>query len=198
MHTLVDRSHAALRKKAAEVLLKDIETPHLKGVLRDMKKALHVEEDGVAIAAPQVGMALRIFIVSGRVFELKKRGRLEELAEPADGASPPKRKVKDIVFINPRVVNASKETEWMVEGCLSLRWLYGSVKRKKKVTVEAYDEKGVKFTRGASGLLAQIFQHELDHLEGVLFTDAARDVEDIPPELQRAHEAAHKKKAHAA
>ena len=79
----------------------------------------------------------------------------------------------------------------MVEGCLSLRWLYGNVNRKKKVTIVAYNEKGERFQRGASGLLAQIFQHENDHLDGILFTDKAKDVEDIPPELQKKIEEKH-------
>jgi peptide deformylase len=69
----------------------------------------------------------------------------------------------------------------MEEGCLSLRWLYGKVKRSARVTVEAYDEEGKKFSRGAGGLLAQIFQHEIDHLNGRLFIDTATDVVNIPP-----------------
>ena len=67
------------------------------------------------------------------------------------------------------------------EGCLSVRYLYGKVKRSVKATIEAYDENGKRHTFGASGLLAQIFQHEMDHLSGVLFTDTAIDVEEIIP-----------------
>ena len=70
----------------------------------------------------------------------------------------------------------------MPEGCLSVRWLYGNTFRSKKATITAYDGNGKKFTRGASGLLAQIFQHETDHLGGILFIDHAKDIkEELPP-----------------
>jgi peptide deformylase len=63
-----------------------------------------------------------------------------------------------------------------------VRWLYGKTYRSKKATVEAYDENGRKFKMGGSGLLAQIFQHETDHLNGILFIDHAKDVkEELPP-----------------
>lgn len=64
---------------------------------------------------------------------------------------------------------------------MSVRWLYGQIKRSEKVTLRAYDETGKRFERGASGLLAQIFQHETDHLNGVLFTDKAENIRDLPP-----------------
>ena len=59
------------------------------------------------------------------------------------------------------------------------------MQRAEKVTIEAYDEKGKKFSRGASGLLAQIFQHEMDHLNGILFTDTAHDLEKIETKTER-------------
>ncbi len=199
MHALVDRKHKALRQTAKEVEPEEIAGARVKKIIADMKAVLNSEDDGVAIAAPQLGLPLRIFVVSGRVFDLKGRdGRfgyahdldgLREFEErkKEDKKTSVKDRPKDLVFINPRVLKTSKNSAFMVEGCLSLRWLYGNVKRKKKVTVEAWNEKGKKFTRGASGLLAQIFQHEIDHLEGILFTDKAKDVKDIPPELQGKH-----------
>ncbi|MCR4306753.1 MAG: peptide deformylase, partial [Candidatus Yonathbacteria bacterium] len=82
------------------------------------------------------------------------------------------------------ITKTSKQKVWMTEGCLSVRWLYGDVKRATKTEVRAYDEHGKRFTRGASRLLSQIFQHEIDHLDGVLFIDKARHVEELPPEKQ--------------
>ena len=76
------------------------------------------------------------------------------------------------------LTDLSREKEWMPEGCLSVRPLYGKTFRSVKATVVAYDENGKKFTRGASGLLAQIFQHETDHLKGILFIDHAKDVKE--------------------
>ena len=74
----------------------------------------------------------------------------------------------------------------MEEGCLSVRWLYGKVERSKKIKIRAYDEKGERFEVGVSGLLAQIYQHEIDHLHGILFIDKANTIEDLPPTLKTA------------
>lgn len=68
------------------------------------------------------------------------------------------------------------------EGCLSVRYVYGKVLRPEKVTIEAHDENGKKFSRGFSGLLAQVVQHENDHLNGILFTDKATDIQKISEE----------------
>jgi peptide deformylase len=89
--------------------------------------------------------------------------------------------VQDAVFINPVLKKVSNEKRIVEEGCLSVRWLYGKVKRGTKATVQAWDENGQKFERGGTGLLAQIFQHETDHLNGVLFIDKAKYVEEILP-----------------
>ena len=70
----------------------------------------------------------------------------------------------------------------MQEGCLSVRWIYGKTKRSVACTIEAYDEDGVKFTYGGQGLLAHIFQHETDHLDGVLFIDHGFDFEEYTEE----------------
>lgn len=149
-----------LRQKALPVELKDLGTKKLGDLIAKMKKTVHAEDDGVAIAAPQVGARLRIFLIKGGIVP-----RLPE----------------DKVYINPEIIKISKKKQKMEEGCLSLRWLYGQVARHEKITITAWDERGKKNTYGASGLLAQIFQHEIDHLEGVLFTDKAENVRDIPP-----------------
>jgi peptide deformylase len=70
----------------------------------------------------------------------------------------------------------------MQEGCLSVRWLYGKTKRSVSATVEAYDLQGNKFTYGGSGLIAHIFQHEIDHLDGILFIDHGFDFEELSEE----------------
>ena len=70
----------------------------------------------------------------------------------------------------------------MPEGCLSVRWLYGEVKRSTNATIRAYDEDGKVFTRGGGGLLSQIFQHEIDHLDGIIFTDKAKNLVELKPE----------------
>lgn len=168
MIRIVQDGDPVLRECAQTVPIKDITSPRIQQVLRDMKEALSSQKDGVAIAAPQIGVPLRIFLASDDV-----------LAE----ADPSYKKMgKDIVFINPEISRLSREKEKVEEGCLSVRWKYGKVLRSTKATVRGYNELGEKIERGAKGLLAQVFQHETDHLDGILFTDTATNVVDIPPE----------------
>lgn len=170
MPIIVQKDNPILRQTAHDVPVGKITSPEIKKIIKDMKKALLSQDDGVAIAAPQIGKPLRIFVMSGRVIDLLNG---KDVAEPSH---------PDTVYINPRITKRSKEKQTVEEGCLSVRWLYGKVERAKKATVVAYDEEGKKFTKGGSNLIAQIFQHEVDHLDGVLFIDKAFDVVDIPPE----------------
>jgi peptide deformylase len=167
---IVGRESKVLRQIAEPVDIEDIKSSKVKDLLKKMKEALHGEEDGVAIAAPQVGASLRIFIVNG-----------ETLKNISSAKTSKTTKHEDHVYINPEIIKLSKKRKKMEEGCLSVRWLYGQVMRSEKATVRAYDEHGNQFTKGASGLLAQIFQHEIDHLNGILFIDKAENVEDLPP-----------------
>ncbi len=166
MCKIVQIGDDVLRQKAEEVSLSDIGGTKIKKVLADMKKALDIEPDGAALAAPQIGVPLRMFILSSRVFGPdSERG--------SSGTPIP------LVYINPVIIKKSGKKTLMDEGCLSVRGKYGNVKRSKNATVEAYDEYGNKFTRGAGGLLAQAFQHECDHLDGALFIDKAEDVWEV-------------------
>lgn len=178
MVEIVQKEAPVLRALAEPVNQKDFDSPRLRKIIDDMKVALEKEEDGVAIAAPQIGVPLRIFVVSHRTFETNHTLNSSEKTEPSIT------KKDDMVFINPEITKLSRKKVWLPEGCLSVRWLYGEVSRADKATVRAYDEHGKLFTRGAGGLLAQIFQHETDHLNGVLFIDTARHVEVITKEEQ--------------
>ncbi len=177
---IVQNGDPVLRELAQPISVKDIVSHKIQKVIADMKAALTQQEDGVAIAAPQIGVPLQIFVVSGNVLDAALE-RMEERVEEALKMGKQK-KHSDMVFINPVITKLSREKEEMEEGCLSVRWMYGKIKRSSKATVVAYDEKGQKVERGASGLLAQIFQHETDHLNGVLFIDKAYDVQEILPE----------------
>ncbi len=177
MISIVQTDNSVLRETALPVPISDIAGEKIQSVLRDMKIALDSQEDGVAIAAPQIGVSMRIFVVSERAFDVSKNaGERRKIKKDIT------KKYGHLVFINPVITKISKSKEVMEEGCLSVRYKYGKIERSDKATVEAYDENGKKFTRGGSGLLAQIFQHETDHLDGVLFIDNAFDVKDIPPE----------------
>lgn len=189
MVTIVQKEDPVLREKAEPVNPKDFASPRLKKILDDMVVALEKEPDGVAIAAPQIGVALRIFIVSHRAFEYtdEEEDYNHSIGEPSTAHPPARKKIKrsNMVFINPVITKLSRKKIWMPEGCLSVRWLYGEVSRAEKATVRACDENGRAFTWGGSGLLAQIFQHETDHLNGTLFIDTARNVEKITAEEQK-------------
>ena len=173
MKKILQKEASVLRKKSEIVQVQTIKLPRIQKMIAEMKEALASQEDGVAIAAPQIGYLLRMFIVSKRV---------EEIVHKKKGIIVNPNPFNDIVFINPVIKKVSKEKKIVEEGCLSVRFLYGKVSRANKATIEAYDENGKKFIRGGSGLMAQIFQHELDHLDGVLFIDKAKYVEEILPE----------------
>ncbi len=166
--TILQRNDPVLRAIAKPVASADIGSDKIKKVIEDMKIALHSQRDGIAIAAPQIGESLRIFVVDGSL--LKKADK----AYKGEGG--------DLVFINPEIVKLSKDKEEVEEGCLSVRWLYGKIKRSTRATLRALNEKGQEVERGASGLLAQIFQHETDHLDGTLFIDAADELWEMTEE----------------
>lgn len=175
MKKILQKEEKVLHEIAKEIPIADISSFKIQNILNEMSLALKEQDDGVAIAAPQIGYNLRIFVVSGKIFD-------EDFIR---GEGLPKNKKNipnDLIFINPVISKLSKEKAWVPEGCLSVRWLYGMTHRSKKATVIAYDENGKKFIKGASGLLAQIFQHETDHLDGILFIDHAKDLKEEHPE----------------
>lgn len=115
-------------------------------LLDDMAQTMY-ENDGVGLAAPQVGILKRVAVIDIGDEEV---GLLE--------------------LINPRIVSSEGE-QIETEGCLSVKDIRGEVKRPAKVTVEAYDREGNLIEYSAEGLLAVAFCHEIDHLDGILFTD---------------------------
>ena len=174
MVIIVQNGDNVLRKISKEVPISTITKPKIQKIIADMSVALDGQFDGVAIAAPQIGISYRIFVVSGRIFdedfirgEISNKNILSKVKHP------------NLVFINPIFKKTSSDKKLMVEGCLSVRPLYGKVRRATRATVEAYNEHGKKFTKDGSGLLAHIFQHEIDHLDGILFVDKAKDLHEI-------------------
>jgi peptide deformylase len=122
--------------------------PELKPLFELMERTM-IAAKGVGLAAPQIGISRQIAIMN---------------PEPED-------ETKLIKMINPRIVAASNETAKIDEGCLSVPGARGDVERPERVTVAYQDENGKEHTLEAEGLLARIVQHELDHLNGVLFID---------------------------
>ncbi len=188
-HAIVSEGHPALRAMSEEIPLSEISSPKIQNLIADMKKSLASQDDGIGLAAPQIGVPLRIFIVSKKIFSSHSPSneqdsvaapKIEKDKVSEEGTTKTPAKIDDLVFINPVLTKMSKEKKWMEgEGCLSVRWVYGKVQRSTKVTIRAYDEFGRVFERGAGGLLAHIFQHEVDHLNGILFIDKAKDLEEV-------------------
>jgi peptide deformylase len=171
MIDIVQKGDPVLRSVAKEISTADFGSKKLNDIIARMRQALREQEDAVAIAAPQIGEPIRLFVVSGKVLA-KNYPDIEK------GDVIP----VDLVCANPEIMKLSRKKQPMTEGCLSIRWLYGTVERAAKTLMKAQDENGITFTRGGAGLLSQIFQHEIDHLNGILFIDTATDLEDSPPE----------------
>jgi peptide deformylase len=161
MKTIVQVPEPVLRHIAQTVSPAQIKQKNIQTLIAEMKAAVEREEDAVAIAAPQLGESLRIFVVSKKVNK-----KFED----------------DLVFINPEIIRLGKIKTIMQEGCLSVRWQYGDVKRSTTASVRALNAEGHEFVMNGRGLLAQIFQHETDHLNGILFIDTAKNVQEIPPQ----------------
>jgi len=171
---IVQEGARVLREKAKPVLKKDIGSKALTSVITKMKKALAGENFGVAIAAPQIGESLRIFVIAGRAFLTDEDKKAFDDGDTAQDIPDEK------VFINPVLTRLSRKKKEMSEGCLSVRGMYGTVMRHEKATISALDEKGKPFTYHGSGLIAHIFQHEYDHLDGILYIDKAMHMEEDP------------------
>lgn len=120
-------------------------TDELRELARDML-SLMIRKDGVGLAAPQIGKNIRLFVVKAD-----------------DGV--------ERVFINPQIIATSQELVSIEEGCLSIPKIYEQVVRPERVTVQALNERGRRFTLEADRFLARVIQHEYDHLEGILFID---------------------------
>ncbi|MFB5678981.1 peptide deformylase [Paenibacillus terreus] len=127
-------------------------TPNVQKLLDDMADTMY-DAEGVGLAAPQVGILKRLIVVD---------------AGDEHGL---------IKMINPEIVETEGE-QFGPEGCLSIPGLNGDVRRAEKVTVKGLDREGKPLTVTATGLLSRAFQHEIDHLNGVLFTDIAEKVYD--------------------
>ena len=155
---LPENKNPALRQKAEEIPIAEIRSKHIQSLIKEMRALLAKEEFGVALARDS-------------------RNAPDETHEATPrGSEPPP--LPDQVYINPVLTKVSREKKQKHEGCLSIRGKWGAVPRAEKATVRAHDEHGKAFTRGASGFLAHVFQHELDHLEGVLYTDKATKLYD--------------------
>lgn len=150
---IVTADQPILRRKAEPVARI---TPALRRLIDDMVETMRAAE-GIGLAAPQVGEPLRVIVVEVP----------EDPEVPGSGIL--------YAVINPEIVEASEEIVEGVEGCLSIPGWYGWVPRAAAVVVRGLDREGRRVRVRAQGLVARVFQHEIDHLDGILFPDRIQD-----------------------
>lgn len=172
LRTIVTLPEPVLRRKARTVTKFD---KNLQTLIDDMIETMR-EAPGVGLAAPQVNVSERLIVV--------------EYAEEDDeeGEDQPEKPKKLFAMINPEIVKSSAETIMGVEGCLSIPKLVGEVERHAVVQVKGLNRHGKPMKIKAEGWLARIFQHEIDHLNGILFPDRAKRVwlpqDEVEPEQE--------------
>lgn len=152
---IITLPHQTLRRKARKVTEFG---PDLHALIDDMVETMR-QAPGVGLAAPQVNAPLRVIVV--------------EYPEKDDEEDA---QAKLFVVVNPEIVRSSGETETGTEGCLSIPNVLGNVERACAVNVKGFNRRGQPLKIKANGWLARIFQHEIDHLDGVLFVDRAERV----------------------
>lgn len=150
--SILHNPNQLLRQKGKEVDLESLSDKSFQDFIEDMIATMW-QADGVGLAAPQIGKSLRIIVIaSGK---------------------------QASVLINPKIIYKSLRKEVMEEGCLSVPGLFGPVKRSRMIRCRAYTRDGKKVSFKAEGLTARIIQHEVDHLNGILFIDRAKWVASV-------------------
>jgi len=147
-----------LRKVAVDI---DPSYPDLQKLITNMRETMY-NASGVGLAAPQIGKSIRLFLIDASPF-----------AEDKDLSNEDRETLKTFnkVFINAKILEEEGD-EWAFnEGCLSIPDVREDVFRQPKITIAYFDEKFEKHTETLEGLAARVFQHEYDHIEGILFTD---------------------------
>ncbi len=175
LRKIVTLPEPVLRRKAKTVTKfdKDLQT-----TLEDMVETMR-EAPGVGLAAPQIGLSERLIVIEyyeKEEDEVKAEETGEEISK------------KVWAVLNPEIVKASEEKVMGVEGCLSIPNLVGEVERHLEIQVKGVNRHGKPMKIKAKGWLARIFQHEIDHLNGVLFTDRATRVWQPPTEVEEEKE----------
>lgn len=157
IHVLGDR---VLRQPAKRIAKVDSE---IRDLVRQMLQTMY-SADGIGLAAPQVAVNKQLLVID---------------CEPDNPANPP------LVLINPTIKRSSRELCVAQEGCLSIPKVYLDVKRPQAIEVAYKDEYGRPLTLTAAGLLARAIQHEMDHLNGVLFVDRVENQIALTQELNK-------------
>jgi peptide deformylase len=173
---VVKYGHPALRQKGARI---EYITPEIKKLIVDMFETMEARH-GVGLAAQQVGLALQLTVIDVREANKDRPSWLELDGKPADVND-----IMPLVLINPEIKPAGKPATGG-EGCLSFPEIYAEITRPGSVTVEALNGKGKPVEFYCGGLLSRVVQHEVDHLNGILFIDRMdrKTKEELRPQLE--------------
>lgn len=142
-----------LHQKGRDLTVAELATPEIKKLIKNMTETMYVK-DGVGIAAPQIGQSMQICVIAKQYSPVNQH--------------------EDLVLVNPVWQKTSIRKAWDEEGCLSVPKIYGEVKRYLKIKVKALDQHGKPLEFQANDFPARIVQHEVDHLNGILFIEKAR------------------------
>lgn len=155
---IVGYGDPVLRKVGEEI---SADYPNLKGIIDNMYDTMY-NAYGVGLAAPQIGLAIRLFVID-----------TEPFSDSEDLSKEEQKQLKGFkqTFINAKMLKEEGEEWGFNEGCLSIPDVREDVYRNEKITLEYYDENFNKKTEVYDGLIARVIQHEYDHIEGILFTD---------------------------
>jgi peptide deformylase len=170
LRQIVTLPDPVLRRKAKPITKFDKE---LQTLIDDMVETMR-EAPGVGLAAPQVGVSERLVVIE--YAEEDEDEEVETVHVDAEAAPEPPKPKQLFVLINPEIVKTSEEKVMGIEGCLSIPSLVGEVERHHALQVKALNRHGKPIKLKVEGWLARIFQHEIDHLNGVVYTDLATRV----------------------
>lgn len=176
---IVKYGHPVLRERGARV--KDITAAETQRLVDDMFETMY-DSKGIGLAAQQIGKALLLTVIDVRGVT-DRPSTLEIAGQPADVES-----IMPLVLINPKITPIGEPVAGP-EGCLSFPEIFAEITRPEKVDVKALDRKGDPISFRAGGLLARAIQHEVDHLNGVLFIDkmTPKEKTELRPEIDELH-----------
>lgn len=141
-----------LRRKGRDLSFVELSSPKIQSLIQDMIKTMY-EADGVGLAASQIGEDIKLAVVAVK-----------------DG---------EMVLVNPKIIKYGLLKEKGEEGCLSVPGVWGMVKRSKHIKVNALGLDGEQYSFKANGFFSRVIQHEVDHLNGILFIDKAEEVKNV-------------------
>lgn len=160
IYNIVTDPNPILHRKSADLKPEEITTREMQVFIKDMIETMYAK-DGVGLAAVQVGKSIQLCVIAKAYITASIEAK------------------HDLCLINPQWTKMSMFKDWDEEGCLSVPGVYGKVKRYTKIKVQALTSKGEPLEFIAENFFARIIQHEVDHLNGVLFVEKAKDLHAI-------------------